>query len=309
MRKLGMTALSVGLGIGAIGLLLSVEKVPTGYVGVQYSMNGGVSDELLTQGWHLVSPTKKVSLYSIATEQLYMSKDKKDGSKEDESFSIMCKDGQLNVDFEMSYSFNSDDVVELYEKYRGLDGQSVVDTKIRGKIKTYINEVTTNFTVLEAHMEKKGELNSKLTEHLRKSLEPFGVYVESATLSRTEPSESVKQAIENRTKIAQELEAEKQKQEKAKLEAETLLIKVQAEQDKENIQNTERNKRMLENAQTEAEAILKKAEAQAKANQKLAQSLTEQVIKHEYIEAWKSGGAKVPQVQSDESMPIINVGK
>ena len=63
---------------GLVTTLLITEKIPAGYVGVQYSINGGVSDELLTQGWHLVSPTKKVSLYSIATEQLYMSKDERE---------------------------------------------------------------------------------------------------------------------------------------------------------------------------------------------------------------------------------------
>lgn len=308
-RQLGIGVLCAGVLVGGVATALSVEKIPTGYVGVQYSMSGGISDELLTQGWHLVAPTKKVSLYSIATEQFFMSADKRDGSKEDESFYVMCNDGQLNVDFEMSYSFDSDEVTAVYEKYRGLDGESVVNTKIRGKIKTYINEVTSKFTVLDAHMERKGELNKALTEHLRDSLAPFGVYVESATLSRTQPSQAVQEAIENRTKIAQELEAEKQAQEKAKLEAQTLLITTQAEQDKINIENSERNKRILENAEAESEAILKQAEAQAKANQKLSQTLTDKVIQHEYIEAWKNGGSQVPQVQTGNSTPVLNIGK
>ena len=50
------------------------ERVPAGYVGVVYNMNGGVEDEVLTQGWKIVSPTKNVTLYSIALEQSYMTK-------------------------------------------------------------------------------------------------------------------------------------------------------------------------------------------------------------------------------------------
>lgn len=43
-------------------------KVPAGYVAVQYSMNGGIKDEVLTQGWHMVSPTTKTSLYTVGLE-------------------------------------------------------------------------------------------------------------------------------------------------------------------------------------------------------------------------------------------------
>ena len=48
------------------------KKVPAGYVGIVYSMNGGISDEVLTQGWHIISPTKEVTLYSIGIEQSYL---------------------------------------------------------------------------------------------------------------------------------------------------------------------------------------------------------------------------------------------
>ena len=253
---------------GLVTTLLITEKIPAGYVGVQYSINGGVSDELLTQGWHLVSPTKKVSLYSIATEQLYMSKDEREGSKDDDSFNVVCKDGQLNVDFEMAYSFDADRVTELYTKYRGLSGEEVVDTKIRGKIKTLVNEVTSQYSVLEAHMEKKSELNNDITEHLKKSLKSYGIIVESATLSRTKANEQVEQAIVERTKAAQELETEKQKQEKAILEQETKRIQ---------------------------------AETKAIENQKINESLTPEMLQKMWIEKWDG---KLPNVVGNDSVMI-----
>lgn len=57
MRKKGL--------IGAIVLALLIfggvafafvctERIPAGYVGVVYNMNGGVDGEVLTQGWHIV---------------------------------------------------------------------------------------------------------------------------------------------------------------------------------------------------------------------------------------------------------------
>ena len=68
----GLLAGAVIVG-GIIGGTICTERIPAGYVGVQYSVNGGVQDEVLTQGWHLVSPTKKVTLYSVATETFVMS--------------------------------------------------------------------------------------------------------------------------------------------------------------------------------------------------------------------------------------------
>ena len=112
--KIGAILAGLVIVVGAVSVAICTEKVPAGYVGVQYSMSGGISDEVLSQGWHIVSPTKKVSLYSVATEQLFMSADEKEGSKDDESFDVVCKDGVLNVDFEMSYSFDAVKVPNIF---------------------------------------------------------------------------------------------------------------------------------------------------------------------------------------------------
>lgn len=255
MRKsvIGASILGIIMVGGVAGVALSTERVPAGYVGVQYSMNGGISDDVLSQGWHLVSPTKKVSLYSVATEQLYMSKDDKEGSEGDDSFNVVAKDGTLNVDLEMSYRFDADRVPQVFSRYRGMNGETIMNNVIRGKIKTYTNEVTSQFTVLEAHMEKKAELNKILTETLKEKLTEYGVEVESATLSTTRVSSEVEQAIIKRTTTAQELEAEKQKQEKAKLEQETKKIE---------------------------------AETKALENETISESITDEMLKKMWIEKW-----------------------
>ena len=47
----------------AIGSATYIERVPAGYVAGQFSMQGGVRQEVLSPGWHLVSPTIKTSRY------------------------------------------------------------------------------------------------------------------------------------------------------------------------------------------------------------------------------------------------------
>lgn len=280
-KLIGLVTAGVIVVSVAIGASTCIEKVPAGYVAGQFSMNGGVKNEVLSPGWHLVSPTIKASKYSTATEQLYMSKDKREGSKDDDSFDITCKDGKLNADFEMSYSFNAEDIPKVMKRYRGMSGEDIINTVVRGKLKTYINEETSKFTVMDAHLEKKGELNKAIFERLKKELKEYGVIVESANLSQTRPDEKLAKAIAERSEANQKLE-------KIKLDAQ--IIEQEAE-----------NKRIQ--AQGEADAALIKAKGEADANRELERSLTPELIELEKIKAWDG---KLPQVQGS-SNPVINM--
>ena len=235
----------------ALGVLC-VEKIPRGYVGSIYSISGGTSDEVLSEGWHVVAPTKKVTEYSVATEQLVMTKDERDGSENNEAFNATCKDGVLNVDLEMSYHFNAEDIPDIAKRYRGMSGEQIVDNIIKSKVKTYVNEVTSKYTVLEAYMDKKSELNMELTKHLKEKLEAYGIAVESATLPRTEPDEAIKTAINERSKKAQEIEASKQELEKQKIEAETKIVKAEAEAEANRIISESITENLLKQMEMEA---------------------------------------------------------
>lgn len=260
--------------------LACTERVPAGYVAGQYSISGGVKQEILTNGWHIVSPTIKTRLYSVATEQLYMSKDTREGSKHDNSFDITCKDGKLNVDFEMSYSFNAEEIPTIMKRYRGLSGEDIVNTVVRGKINTFINEETAKFTVMDAHSEKRGDVNKAIFARLKKELAAYGINVESANIATTRPDKKLAAAIAERAELDQR---------ERSIKAEAEIIKQEAE-----------NKRIK--AEGEANAKIIAAEAEAKANRIIQQSLTPGVLKQQAIEAWKAGGSKVPQVVGNDTI-------
>ena len=65
---------------GGIYTVKSIEAIPTGKVGVQYS-TGGVKNEILDEGWHFINPLLKVKEFTVGNEQLILSKDKREGSK------------------------------------------------------------------------------------------------------------------------------------------------------------------------------------------------------------------------------------
>lgn len=278
----------IATGVVAVGLIAGgvscIEKVPAGYVAGQFSANGGVKKEVLTPGWHLVSPMIKTSRYSTATEQLYLSKDEQEGSKNDDSFDITCKDGKLNADFEMSYSFDADNIPEVMKRYRSMSGEEIINTVIRGKLKTFINEETSKFTVMDAHLEKKSESNKAIFERLKKELKEYGINVESANLSATRPDEKLAQAIAERSEANQKLE-------KIKLDAQ--IIEQEAE-----------NKRIQ--AQGEADAAKIKAQGEAEANKELEQSITQGLIELKKVEKWDG---KLSTVSGEGTSSIIKIGE
>lgn len=68
MKKSGLVGgitLAVVIIVGVILAVMCTTRVPAGYVAVQYNVNGGVKEEVLTQGWHFVPPTVKTTLLSF----------------------------------------------------------------------------------------------------------------------------------------------------------------------------------------------------------------------------------------------------
>ena len=268
-KKIGALVVGVVLAGAVIFGLLSVEKIKNGHVGVVYSIQGGVQDEVLGQGWKFVGPTKRVNQYSIRTQQLYMSKEAQEGSKEDESLNVGTQGGTVNVDFEMSYSFDPETVANVYKKYGGLSGSEIVDTIVRGRIRGLVNEVTSQYTVAEVYIDKRQEINEAITNHLRENLAEIGLHVERASLPDVRPDQTVLAALTERSKVAQELENEKQRQEKISLEAESKVIE----------------------AEGKAKAKLIEAQAEADANRIISESLTDNVLKQMELDKWNGSNA------------------
>lgn len=284
MNKKRIGAIVIGaILVGAIVFTaLSTTRIDNGHVGVIYSMNGGVQDDVKTQGWRWIGVGNKAIEYSIRTQQLYMSKDKNEGSEKDDSLNIGTQGGSVNVDFEMSYSFNAETVPNVYKKYGGLSGEDIVNNIVRGRIRGLINEVTSKYTVAEIYIDKREEVNNAITDHLKAKLVDTGIIVERATLPEVRPAKSVIEALEVRSKVAQELENEKQKQEKTTLEAETKRIEAQGEADKKLIQ----------------------AEAEAKANRVIQESLTPELIEKMRIEKWNGSNANTVVNGSDPKVVV-----
>ena len=263
--KIGAITLAVILVVGFICGIVCIEKIPVGYEGVVYSMNGGVQDETLTQGWHMVAPTKKVKEFTISNEQLILTQDKRSGSEKDESFKVStADDASISISFQMSYRFMSDKLVDTYKKFRGMDGESIVNNRVKAVLKSKISEITTDYSMMNIYSGNRAEINGKLTDYLNKEFQKaYGIEVLDASIVDVHPDKQLQKTIDDRVKALQRKQQAEAEQETAKVEAETKLIK----------------------AQNEAEIKVIKAKAEADANTVLAQSVTQNLIDMKTAEA------------------------
>lgn len=255
---IGAVIAAIVIIVGLIAAVACVERIPTGYEGVVYNMNGGVTGETLTQGWHIVSPTKKVKSFTISEEQLILSKNSQEGSKEDESFTVSTSDdAMLSISFQMSYRFLSDQLTDTYTRFRGLDGEDIINNRVKTVLKSKVSEVTTDYSMMDIYSGNRSEINAKITEYLNAQFsKAYGIEVVDASITDVHPDEKLKTAIDNRVTALQQKQQAEAEQETAKVQAETNLIK----------------------AQNEADIKLLEAQAEAEANKLIAQSITPELI-------------------------------
>ena len=229
----GGIALAVILVVGLICGLICIEKVPVGYEGVVYSMAGGVQEETLSQGWHLVAPNKKVNLFTVANEQLVLTKDDRDGSKGDESFNVStADDASISISFQMSYRYIPADLVSTYKKFKGMDGEKIVNSRVRTVLKSKISEVTTDYSMMDIYSGNRSKINNEITKCLNESFKTeYGIEVISASIVDVHPDERLQKTIEDRVTALQKKQQAQAEQETAKVEAETKKIKAKAEAD------------------------------------------------------------------------------
>lgn len=306
MKKgtIGGVFLGVIFFIILVGLLFCSVKVPAGYVAVQYNLNGGIDDEVLGQGFHIISPTVKTSLYSIGIEQSYLTAADKGDSKKDESFSTPTSDGKsLVVDLEFSYKFDESRVAETFTRFKGQSGEDVKNTFIKPKMVAWTQEVTAKYPVTDVFGDKRQELNEALDVYLKEKFEPYGIIIDTVNFTNISTDEETQAAIQKKVTAQQELEL-------AQIEAQT--AKVQAEKDKQvALIEAEKNKEtaLIQaeqakiKAEGEAEALQIAADAEAEANRKIAASLTPELIEKLKYEQWNG---VLPSVQGS-STPIIDM--
>lgn len=250
----------------AVGAVLCTERVHTGYVGVVYSAKG-VEQQTISQGWHFMSPLKHVSEFPITQQRVVFSNAPSDyGAKEHADWHIdaPANGGTIAINLTVNYNFLPEHVVELYTKFGGMDGESLMESKIQNDIIAYVKEVTPQFSVMQIYSDDRAGVNTAITDYLNEKLTAeYGINVSSALIVDAQPDDTLMQKIRAKEQAKQDAEI-------AELNKQTALA--QAETDKVK-------------AQTEADVKMIETQAEADANKVLSESITPELIQMKEAEA------------------------
>lgn len=258
--------------IGGIFCACSLEKIGAGEVGVVYSMRGGVKDEVLPQGFHFINPLHKVNRFPISQQQLVLSNNPADyNSKEHADWHIdaPADGGMVKMNMTINYSFMTDRVVGLYERFRGMDGDTLVENMVQNSIIAYIKEVTPKFSVIDIYSNKRAEVGTAITEYLNAKLnDEYGIAVASALIIDVQLDDALQEKIKAK-------EQAKQDAEKAALDKATAIAQAETEKVR---------------AQTAAEVMKINAEAEAEAYRIKSAAITEELLKKWELDARNKHG-------------------
>lgn len=252
---------------------LSLTKVGQGEVGVVYSMKGGVKEDTLGPGFHFVGPFDKVSDFPVSQQQLVLSNNAADFNKEkldqDTHVDAPADGGMVKMNMTINYNFIPEKVTSLYERFNGMEGDQIVESKVKNSILAYIKEVTPQFSVMDIYSDKRAEVGQAITEYLNSKLnEEYGINVSSALIIDVQLDEELQAKVQAK-------EQAKQDAEKAELDKQTALAQGEAAKAK---------------AEADKAVTITNAEAEAEANRIKAASITDELIRMTEAEARKEHG-------------------
>ena len=217
-------------------------------------------------------------------------------SKEDDSFKVATSDdASIAVSFQMSYRYDPDTVIDTYKRFKGMDGESIIENRVKTVLKSKISEITTNYSMMDIYSGNRSELNNAITEYLNKDFhKKYGIEVLDASIVDVHPDKKLKQAIDNRVTALQEKQQAQAEQEKVKVQKETEKLQAEADAQIELTKAEADAKKAKVKAAAEAENTKIKAKAQAEANKELSASITDELIKMKEAEAhYKNGWVTV----------------
>lgn len=260
MKTMRMTGGVIGA-LAIVGLLLTANAtVPANHVGIIYNgFNGGVQNKVLHNGVHLKTPLVD-EIYLISTEIQETSLAK---------VTAQVKTGQyVDVDANIKWRVDEAKAMEIFKNYRTLD--KLKKDVIRHISQRAIEEVTTQYTLDEIMGVKRAQLNSDIEKALAMAFEKEHIDFHSFVAVDIDAGEAYENALRNEAVKAKEADAAKHEIEKAKAQGEAEVAKVKAQTAK--VEEEAKQKQIL-------------AEAEAKANQTIGASLTDNLLKLKEQEA------------------------
>ncbi len=158
-------------------------------------------------------------------------------------------------------------------------------------------DVSSRFLAKDMHSGERSMIEAQIRDRMAEILEPKGLIVDNVLMKTIILPAGLSRSIEEVLQAEQDAQRMEFIKQREQLDAERRIIQAQGERDAAVIQADAERQRVEIQAAGEAAAIRLQAEAQAEANAGLQQSLTDEVLRNQAIQAFlemaRSQNAKV----------------
>lgn len=243
IKMISILTILIALLVGSAFLFW--EKIDNGYVGVRYSLNGGVRNESLSQGVKFVG-LDKVTQYPIRLQTIQA-----------ENVAVSTSDGKkTSVNIKYDYKVDPTKAAKMYKEFGNITSEDIENGWLKSKLQKDSREIYSKYSLLDILSGDSSKVEATLLDEFAKSVESKGFIIEDVTVGVPEVDAETQVSIDAIIRAGQE-------NEKAKLDAETAKT----------------------NADSKAYERIKAAEAEQEANKKITSSITEELIKYKEAEA------------------------
>ena len=233
-------------------------EIQSGEVGVKRSL-GKISEKPLTAGWHLYNPLiTQIEIWDIKTQELK------------EQAQVPSSEGLISS-LDVSVMFNVP--AERAPLVRQSVGPYYRDTVLEPYVREAIRNVVSGYEVKALYSEKgRGEITTKILNHLKDKLEPRGLIIQDVLLRDVKLPQTFSTSIE------------------AKLRAEQESLQKEFE---------------LQKAKKDAEIEVARAQGVAQSNEIIGRSITSSYLKYLWVQGMQTNQMQVVYVPTEANLPIL----
>ncbi len=277
--------LIVAIALGIFIFTTCTAQVPTGYTGILTTF-GKVENYTLDAGFHFKNPLQKVVMM-----------DNREQKTEFTTQAFSSDIQQVEVLGSVNYAINKSTAMTLYKEV----GVNYFTTLIRPRLLENTKAVFSKYTA-ENLIGEREALSTSIMNDLSAELNRYGINVISVSLENIDFADSFTDAVEQK-----QVAAQKKLQAEIEQEQHTMETQQEAERNRISAEAQASVKKIEADAAAYAQKV--QSEAEAEANEKIAKSLTDPLIKWQQINAWDG---KLPTYMGGENsttMPILDLTK
>ena len=275
--------------IAAVILVLVVATtctatVQTGYTGIVTTF-GKVEAVTLEAGLHFKSPFQRI---------IPMDNREQKNSFETQAFSSDIQ--QVDITGSINYAINKSTAMNLFKEV----GTDYFNKLVYPRMLEITKGVFSKYTA-ENLVANRQKLSEQIREGLDGELDEYGINVISVSLENLDFTDAFTDAVE-----AKQVAAQKKLQ--AEIEQNQMTMETQQQAERKRI-NAEAEANVAKiNADADAYALQVRSEAEAEANKKIAESLTDNLIRFNEIKNWDGKLPTYMAGQGGTTIPVLNLG-